>query len=155
MTGQVLRFIKLDDALFGEGICVYNNQTRNKNVIVMLTWKAKRGYFYDADTFENRGQFNFSTTTGEGWGITFDPVEHLFIVSDGSAFLHFLDPHSKPAMQTIKRVEVRDYNGKPIRHLNELEFVNGHVLANVWYKVGENCTRKHFDLFAKCFCSFF
>lgn len=93
------------------------------------------------------GEFQFSTTTGEGWGMTFDG-EHI-IVSDGSEYLHFWEPEAvlraaatpasdaaaaPPAVVShVKRLRVNWADGRPVSKLNELEYVCGYIFANVWH----------------------
>jgi len=116
-TGQVLRIRNLDAVYFGEGITVWDD------AIVQLTLSSGKGLVYDAATFELRREFSY--TTG-GWGITSDG-ERL-IMSDGTSMLHFLDPET---FQRIGQVIVKD-GTRPIIGLNELEYIDGEVFANVW-----------------------
>jgi len=117
--GKVIRKIKLDASLFGEGITIM------KGKIYQLTWKGHRGFIYDEKRFQKLGEFNYPT---EGWGITHDGKN--LIVSDGSAMLRFFNPET---LQHIKTIEVTDEHQRPVNKLNELEYVNGEILANVWY----------------------
>ena len=116
-TGKVVKKVDLPAALFGEGLTLW------KNRIVQLTWQSRIGFVYDLETFRKIGEFTYPT---EGWGITQDGTS--LIMSDGSDVLHFLDPDS---YVETRRVEVRE-RGVPVTHLNELEYVKGEVLANVW-----------------------
>ena len=119
VSGQVLQLRALPDTYFGEGITVW------KDRIVQLTWQSHLGFVYDRDTFELRRQFSYPS---EGWGITHDG--HRLIMSDGSAALRFLDPIT---LQETGRVTVRDGSTSlAISWLNELEYVDGQVYANVW-----------------------
>lgn len=118
-TGGVQQQISLSNRVFGEGITAWDD------TIIQLTWKANVGLIYDRKTFELRQKFRYS---GEGWGITHDGRN--LIISDGSPTLRFLDPKT---FHVVRRLSVRS-GGSRIRHLNELEFVNGEILANVWYK---------------------
>ncbi len=118
-TGRVEQQVSIDGRLFGEGITAWEDS------LVQLTWQANVGMVYDRKTFEQRRKFRYS---GEGWGITHDG-RHL-IVSDGTSTLRFLDPET---YKVVRRITVRS-GGRRVRHLNELEFVEGEVLANVWYK---------------------
>eukprot|EP01121_Diplochlamys_sp_Union-15-3_P013111 TRINITY_DN4030_c0_g1_i3.p1 TRINITY_DN4030_c0_g1~~TRINITY_DN4030_c0_g1_i3.p1 ORF type:complete len:243 (-),score=47.31 TRINITY_DN4030_c0_g1_i3:53-781(-) len=108
----------LSDEYFGEGITEWNDK------LIQLTWRNKKGFVYDKN-FDLIQDFNFNI---EGWGITHDGV-HL-IVSDGSDKLFFWNPNT---FTTVKTISVK-LNGSPLRFLNELEYVNGYVLANVWYQ---------------------
>jgi glutamine cyclotransferase len=117
-TGNVLQEISLSSQFFGEGIVTLDSR------IFQLTWHSGLGFIYDKDTFRQIGQFRYP---GEGWGLTTDGES--LIMSDGSASLRFLDPDS---FTEVRRIEVRGPSG-PIMDLNELEFINGSVYANVWF----------------------
>lgn len=116
-TGRVLRRYNLPAQFFGEGMALYGNQ------IVQLTWQSHVGFVYDRDSFELQRTFTYST---EGWGLTCDGQQ--FIMSDGTAILHFLDPET---FEEVRQVEVQD-NGRPVLWLNELEYIAGEIYANVW-----------------------
>jgi len=116
-TGKVLQSIELPAEYFGEGITIFHNK------IIQLTYLSKVGFVYDKDTFELLQQFNYPT---EGWGITHDGKN--LIMSDGTPTLYFLDP------QTFKRISSIDvyHNNNLLWDLNELEFVDGQIYANIW-----------------------
>ena len=116
-NGEVLQIQKVDSQYFGEGIAVVND------TIYELTWQSGIGFLYDRETFRRKGTFTYR---GEGWGLTYDGQR--LIMSDGSAFLRFLDPATQ---KELSRIEVKD-GTTPILNLNELEFVKGEVLANIW-----------------------
>lgn len=116
-SGNVLQLHELSEDYFGEGIVVY------KDRIIQLTWQSKIGFFYDRASFVPIEEFYY---TWEGWGLTFDG-ERL-IMSDGTSKIYFLDPET---FEELGEIEVKD-NGKPVEKLNELEFINGEVFANVW-----------------------
>ncbi|UAL09478.1 glutaminyl-peptide cyclotransferase [Caulobacter segnis] len=107
----------LDSRYFGEGIVDW------KNRLYELTWTDEIGFIYDIDTFEKVGEFSYS---GEGWALTRD--DKRLIMSDGTSFIRFLDPET---LKETGRIEVTDH-GVPVRNLNELEYVKGELLANVW-----------------------
>ncbi len=115
-TGQVLQSINLPEEYFGEGIVVW------EDTIIQLTWQNNVGFVYDKTSFELLREFSYPT---EGWGITHDGEK--LIVSDGTSNLYFWDPET---LAEIGRVAVHD-NG-PVHRLNELEYINGEVWANVW-----------------------
>jgi glutamine cyclotransferase len=117
VTGRILQYRNLPPHFFGEGVTVYHNK------VIQLTWRAHQGFVYDKDTFQLLGTFHYPT---EGWGITHDG-EHL-IMSDGTSILYFLDPHT---YKKKRRIKVHDQKG-PVSNLNELEYVHGLILANVW-----------------------
>ena len=116
-TGNVLKIHKIADHIFGEGVTVF------KDKIIQLTWKSKVGFVYDKESFRLLREFNCQA---EGWGITHDGKR--LMMSDGSAAIRFLDPES---FKEIRRTQVHDENG-PVERLNELEYVNGKIYANVW-----------------------
>jgi len=116
-TGEVLQLYELPDQYFGEGIALFGDK------IYQLTWQSHVGFVYDQDTFELLDEFHYPT---EGWGLTHDG-ERL-IMSDGTATLHFLDPET---LEEIDSIEVYDDQG-PVVRLNELEYIDGQVYANIW-----------------------
>ncbi len=118
-TGEILQFYSVPTGYFGEGIAIHDDR------ILQLTWLNRVGFVYDLDTFDQGPISTFSYPT-EGWGLTHDGTR--FIMSDGTATLHFWD------LQTLAetgQVEVRDEHG-PVPCLNELEYIQGEVYANVW-----------------------
>jgi glutaminyl-peptide cyclotransferase len=117
-SGEILQRSNLNARYFGEGITIMNGK------VYQLTWQTQLGFVYDLASFKVEKTFFLQ---GEGWGITHDDT-HL-IVSDGTAFLRMLDPET---LQEISRVEVT-MDGMPLDRLNELEYINGEVWANVWY----------------------
>jgi len=140
-TGQVLQRASLSGLYFGEGIAYYTT-TAGAGRIVQLTWKNRIAFIYDSETFQVLGNITFTTTNNEGWGITLRSSDNTlsssssFIVSDGSAYLHFWDPNTWTQTKRI-RITKRWLNvfWNPIKRLNELEYdpYTDTVLANVWY----------------------
>lgn len=118
-TGKVLQFHNLSDEFFGEGVAVVDDR------IVQLTWRSNTGFVYDRYSFDLLQNFSYPT---EGWGVTYDGSR--LIMSDGSANLYFLDPVS---YERVGQVKVRDVEADPVANLNELEYVEGYVYANIWY----------------------
>lgn len=116
-TGQVLQQKRLPAQFFAEGLTVWNHK------IFVLTWREKLGLVLDQASLDQLGTFRYDT---QGWGLTHD-ASHL-IMSDGSASLSFLDPET---FQVVRRVVVREGN-QPVALLNELEWVNGELYANIW-----------------------
>jgi glutaminyl-peptide cyclotransferase len=117
-TGQVLQGILLPDQYFGEGIVILGER------LYQLTWQENTGFIYDKESFELLDQWSYAD---EGWGLTSDGQR--LIMSDGSHELRFLDPGT---LQELGRVVVVDAHGQPVMRLNELEWVEGEVWANVW-----------------------
>lgn len=116
-TGEVLQLRQMPPEYFGEGITIFGDR------LIQLTWKTQRGFEYNKDTFEPIRDFTYPT---EGWGITHDGAK--LIMSDGSDTLFFWDPDT---FEEIGRVQVFDAAG-PVVRLNELEYVDGEVFANIW-----------------------
>ena len=117
-TGKVVQELKLEDQYFAEGLALYKDQ------LYQLTWKEHTGFIYDK-AFALLGSFSYPT---EGWGLTTDGSS--LILSDGSATLYFLDPQT---LQTTRTVQVTQA-GQPVEQLNELEYIQGEVYANIWYQ---------------------
>ena len=117
-TGNVERHVPLNQEYFGEGITVVGDK------IYQLTWKNRLGIVYDRDSMTPESSFRYS---GEGWGLTTDGKE--LILSDGTATLRFL---SLETLEVTRRVQVRTASG-PVDQLNELEYVDGEIYANIWY----------------------
>ena len=116
-SGRILQRHDLSSSLFGEGIAVFGDR------IIQLTWQAGRALVYDKASFDLLREFTYRT---EGWGLTHDG--RRLIMSDGTATLYFLHPGT---FAETARLTVRDHRG-PVIRLNELEYVRGEILANVW-----------------------
>ena len=116
-TGRILDMKLVPAQYFAEGIAVIEER------VIQLTWQARLGFVYDKSSFGILNQFN---TSSEGWGLTHDGKR--LIMSDGTSVLRFLDPAT---YAEIGRLDVKD-NGNPVTWLNELEYVSGEILANVW-----------------------
>lgn len=114
-TGKVTREIKIDTALFGEGITVLND------TLYQLTWKEKKVLVYTAKDFKKIKELPINT---EGWGITNNGKE--LIVTDGSSNLYFYEPGTF----RLLRVQGVTMDGVPTAALNELEYINGFIYAN-------------------------
>ena len=116
-SGQHDKKVTLPGQYFGEGITVLNDK------IYHLTWQNKVGFVYDARTYKQLREFKYDT---EGWGITHDNKN--LIMSDGSEKLYFLDTTS---LKPVKTIIVMD-GGTRVKKLNELEYINGYIYANVY-----------------------
>ncbi|MFW5721812.1 MAG: glutaminyl-peptide cyclotransferase [Desulfohalobiaceae bacterium] len=116
-TGRVLRRVALPRQYFGEGLTLWGDD------LIQLTWKAGVGLVYELDTLKPKHSFRYR---GQGWGLTHDGSR--LIMSDGSSFLRFLDPETH---EQTGRLQVRE-GDRPVDRLNELEWVQGEVWANVW-----------------------
>lgn len=116
-SGRVIRSYDLPAPYFGEGIVPW------KDRLYQLTWKDQKGFIYGLKDFAAVGDFSY---TGEGWGATHN--DRAIIMSDGTSTLRFLDPDS---LQTVSTLKVTA-GGCPVAKLNELEWVDGQIYANIW-----------------------
>ena len=116
-TGRVLKQVSVPAQFFAEGLAVIGDGA------YQLTWRNGKGFVYDADTFRLKREFSYD---GEGWGLTTDG--RWLVLSDGSNRIRFLDPANFQVVRTIDVVA----DGKPVDRLNELEWINGEIFANVW-----------------------
>ena len=116
-TGEILRQIDFEDNYFIEGSCVLNG------LVYILTWKENKCFIYDLATFNQVGVLYYPT---EGWGLTTDGKD--LIMSDGTSDIYFLDPNT---MIEKRRVSVK-YGGNSLSYLNELEYIDGKIYANVY-----------------------
>lgn len=117
-TGRVLAATPLPADRFGEGMTLLDGK------LYQLTWKAHVGYVYDAETLALADSFAYE---GEGWGLATDGTS--LIMSDGTATLRFLDPTD---FSVVRELTIED-NGSPLQQVNELEYVDGKLYANVYY----------------------
>ena len=117
-TGKVLKKVDVPVPYFAEGIALLNGK------IYQLTWQHQLGFIYDAQSFQRVGDFKYP---GEGWGLTTDGQS--LILSDGSSQIKFIDPASFKVTRTITVTD----KTTPIDQLNELEWVQGEIYANVWH----------------------
>lgn len=116
-SGRVEQLATLEPRYFGEGIAVLDDR------LYQLTWRQGLGFVYDRKSFQLLATFRYA---GEGWGLTADG-DHL-IVSDGTANLRYFEPVT---FELVRSVNVTD-GGAPVRRLNELEYINGEIWANIW-----------------------
>lgn len=116
-TGRVLQRHRLPADLFGEGLTLVGNQ------LVQLTWKAGETLRYRRDNLAPQGGRHYH---GEGWGLTYDG--RRLIMSNGSSRLYFRDPASFRLLRTVTVTE----HGRPLSNLNELEYIDGEIWANVY-----------------------
>jgi len=117
-TGLVEKKLFVKD-VFAEGLARWKNQ------LIQLTWKDKIAFIYKLSDFTKMGKFRYAT---EGWGLTADK-RHL-IMSDGSNTIYFRNPSTFTIEKTIQ-VKL---NGISLNRINELEYVDGHIYANIWYE---------------------
>ncbi len=116
-TGKVIRQQNLDGSLFGEGIALY------KDRIYQVTWENKVGFIYEKSTFKLINKIYYPT---QGWGLT--AINDRIVMSDGTNILYFFEPEM---FTVVSRIEVFDNKDK-VDSLNELEYINGEIWANIW-----------------------
>lgn len=116
-TGRVLQRRALAAQHFGEGIALFGNR------IFQLTWRTNTAFVYDLESFNLLRTFTYDT---EGWGLTHDGKS--LIMSDGTSTLYFRNPNTF----AIERQVTVTASGRPVARLNELEYIEGKVWANVW-----------------------
>ena len=115
-TGKALRRLDFDEKYFVEGSVIFGDN------LYILTWESKVAFVYDAETLEYKSSWKYPR---QGWGITTDGKQ--LIASDGSATLFFMDENFG-----LKRRQTVTLNGQPVRYLNELEYIDGKIWANVY-----------------------
>lgn len=118
-TGSIVQSHIIRNDFFCEGITLY------KDRIIQLTWRSNVGFVYNKDDFSLMQKFNYPS---EGWGIT--TIGDSLVMSDGTATLYYLSTQTYTELQ---RLDVYDNKG-PVTYLNELEFINGEIWANVYGK---------------------
>jgi glutamine cyclotransferase len=116
-TGEIDQSLNLSGETFGEGLAVFDNK------ILQITWKSKTGYIYEKESFREIRKVSYQT---EGWGICYN--DGTFYMSDGSEILYLMDREN---FAEIGRLEVYDNKGA-VKQLNELEYINGEIFANVY-----------------------
>jgi glutamine cyclotransferase len=116
-TGEIIHKVDLPPEYFGEGITVVGNN------VVELTWQSHIGFVYNLRDFRRLRSFSYM---GEGWGITTNG--HELFMSDGTPEIRVLDAST---FREKRRLRVHD-GTTPVSQLNELEFVEGEIYANVW-----------------------
>ena len=117
-SGKVLQSVKLSPEHFGEGLALVDDR------LIQITWQSKRGFVYDRETLGLLREFTYAT---EGWGLTYDGKN--LIMSDGSNVLTYLDAQT---FAPVRKLSVT-MNGRPVYEINELEFIEGEIWANVWH----------------------
>ena len=117
-TGRIEQQIDLDSRYFAEGLALAGDK------LFQLTWQSGTGFVYRLDDFSLIDTFQYD---GEGWGLTFDGEQ--LVMSDGTASLRFIDPENFQVQRTV----VVTADGMPLDKLNELEYIDGEVWANIWY----------------------
>ena len=115
-TGRPVKKLEFDKKYFLEGSVVFEDN------LYVLTWESRIAFIYDANTLEYKSSWRYPR---EGWGITTDGKQ--LIASDGSANLYFMDEEFK-----VDRKVTVTFNDRPIRWLNELEYIDGKIWANVY-----------------------
>ena len=116
-SGRVLGRAIVPPPLFGEGIVAVGDQ------LLSVTWHGGQGFRWTLPGLKRTGGFRY---TGEGWAMTGDG--RSVILSDGTPTLRFLDPRTMAVTRTLAVT----WRGQPLAQLNELEYVKGELLANIW-----------------------
>jgi len=116
-NGQVVEKRELSPAYFGEGVVNW------KDRLIQLTYRTEKGFVYDLASFKPIREFSY---VGEGWGLTQDGKR--IIMSDGTPQIRFINPDT---LKETGRITVTD-QGQPVANINELEWVKGEILANIW-----------------------
>lgn len=117
-TGQVLTKVNISSQYFAEGLAIFNDRA------IQLTWQNQLGFVYQLSNFQPIQDFSY---TGEGWGLTQDG--HQLIMSDGTDAIRFLDPQT---FQVKRTITVTDGTTTRITRINELEYIDGEIFANIW-----------------------
>ena len=115
-TGDALEKLNFDKKYFVEGSVIWNGN------LYILTWESRVAFVYDAETLEYKSSWKYPR---EGWGITTDGKQ--LIASDGTANLYFMDENFAQKKKVLVTIEDR-----PVRFLNELEYIDGKIWANVY-----------------------
>ena len=118
-TGEPVRMIELSPEYFAEGLALVDDK------LIQLTWQNQVAFVYEKSDFRQLKHIPYRMR--EGWGLTFDGT-HL-LMTDGSATLYFID---KEYLTEVRRLEVCD-NKRLVDNLNELEYINGELWANVYF----------------------
>ena len=114
-----------ESLLIGEGIARIDDR------IIGITWKEQSGFIFQMNNNRLRQikSFSYHTSNNEGWGMCYDSANDYIIVSDGSCHLMAWD---KNTLKEIERKCIMD-GSKPVQKINELEYINGKVYANIWF----------------------
>lgn len=122
-TGEVLKNINLDKQYFGEGLTILNNN------IYQLTWRENLGFIYDVESFEKTGSFNYNQSK-EGWGLCNDGK--IIFKTDGTNKIWKLNATT---LAEEDYIQIYTNTGK-IDRLNELEYIDGKIYANIYQRNG-------------------
>jgi glutamine cyclotransferase len=110
---------ELPSQYFAEGLTLWGGS------LIQLTWKSEKGFVYNANSFSVEREFSYS---GEGWGLTHDGKS--LIMSNGTEELIFLDPATLVRQRSLRVLD----RGRPVRSLNDLEYIKGEIFANIWHE---------------------
>ena len=120
-TTEPIATTHLEDEYFGEGATLVGD------TLYQLTWQHKKGFIYDKATLKPLGEYAYPNSIGEGWGLTYDGKDMIF--SDGTKNIYFINP--KDPSTIVRQIGVANTNST-YDDLNELEYYNGFIYANVW-----------------------
>ncbi len=117
-TGKVVSQVNLPQQYFGEGVALFQNR------LYQLTWKERVCFVYDKQTLKAVASARY---TGEGWGLAAD--DQVLYLSQGTSTIRVMDPRT---FKEVRRMRVKD-GRRYVDDINELEYVDGKLLANIWY----------------------
>ncbi len=117
-SGKILQKVDLPLPIFAEGITIHDNK------IYQITWTNQICYVYDLKTFDKITEYSYS---GEGWGLT--TIEDKIVMSNGTNTIYFRNPKT---FNILSSIDIYDYN-YPLTNLNELEYINGEIWANIYF----------------------
>lgn len=118
-TGKILQKHELSGDIFAEGMTILGDK------IYQLTWQNGVCFVYNLNDFALLQKLRYN---GEGWGLANDGTN--LIMSDGTHLIKFVDPQT---FKIVRTLPVFQDAGKPLYLLNELEYVNGEIWANIWH----------------------
>ncbi|EKE40871.1 hypothetical protein ENUP19_0256G0005 [Entamoeba nuttalli] len=122
ITGKTIRKTKLPNSFFGEGIAIINNE------LFQLTWKNRWVKVYNISNLKEVRNYRLPFQIKEGWGMT--RINQSLGISDGSDQIYIVNPETFTIQHLIK---VKRGN-KPLYRINDIEYINGYIFANIWYE---------------------
>ena len=130
ITGNIMKQVKLDNSYFGEGLSVVPTHDHTDYNIYVLTWREHKCIVYDSQL----NQLYEYTYAMDGWGLTYNHHTNKLMLSDGSDKLYIIDPYTFIVESTINctQYDTRSKQYVPVYNINELEYINGYIYANIW-----------------------
>lgn len=131
MKVEESRTIQMNSRDFGEGCDIIKASESEEPLVYQLTWRERKIYVYNFNTFKVEKEIEMPSGIKEGYGITHDPLTpNIAYVTDSTDKLIYCDISKD--FEIIKKVNLTYKNGRPLKLLNELEFVDGHIWGNIW-----------------------